>query len=268
MVLHFTETGFLIILPRDNPSRIVDAMLGIDYNEEFCVSLDFSPDFIARLMAAGFLVMSVKADNTADEDESAAHEAAVAAPEAAVAAPEAAVAGRESAAPAPDGQYILLPKLHLTRSALFFDKLHVKKSIKRYLGRYELRPDADFDFIVNRCQEIHGDDWLTEPLVAVIRNIRQNRLHGVYPMSFALYRDDKLVAGEFGVKAGGVYTSYSGYYDENNAGTVQLILATLWLQDHGFAFFDLGMPLEYKTALGAQDISPKEFVALFRAAQY
>ena len=135
MVLHFTETGFLIILPRDNPGRIVDAMLGIDYNEEFCVSLDFSPDFIARLMAAGFLVMSVKADNTADEDESAAHEAAVAAPEAAVAAPEAAVAGRESAAPAPDGQYILLPKLHLTRSALFFDKLHVKKSIKRYLGR-------------------------------------------------------------------------------------------------------------------------------------
>jgi hypothetical protein len=48
MILHFTETGFLIILPRDNPHRIVDAMLGTGYNEEFCVSLDFSPDFIAR----------------------------------------------------------------------------------------------------------------------------------------------------------------------------------------------------------------------------
>jgi len=252
MVLHFTETGFLIILPRDNPRRIVDAMLEIDYNEEFCVSLDFSPDFIARLMAAGFLVMSVKVDNAADEDESAAHEADV--------------ADQESAAP--EVQYILLPKLHLTRSALFFDDLHVKKSVKRYLDRYELRPDADFDFIVNRCQEIHGGDWLTEPLIAAIRNIRQNRLHGVYPMSFALYRDEKLVAGEFGVKAGEVYTSYSGYYDESNAGTVQLVLTTRWLHDHGFAFFDLGMPLEYKTALGAQDISPEEFVALFRAAQY
>jgi Leu/Phe-tRNA-protein transferase len=248
MLLHFTETGFLIILPRDNPGRIVDAMLETGYNEEFCVSLDFSPDFIARLMAAGFLVMSVKAYNDADADEDAA-------------------SAHEAVAPEPDDQYILLPKLHLTRSALFFDKLHVKRSVRRYLGRYELRPDADFDFIVNRCQEIHGGDWLTGPLVAAIRNIRQNRLRGVYPMSFALYRNEKLVAGEFGVRSGNVYTSYSGYYDENNAGTVQLILTARWLKENGFAFFDLGMPLEYKTDLGAQDICPGDFVALFRAAQ-
>jgi Leu/Phe-tRNA-protein transferase len=238
MYLHFTETGFLVILPRDNPRQIVDAMLEIGYNEEFCVSLDFSPDFIARLMAAGFLVMSAKFVNAPDED-----------------APEAA------------GQYILLPKLHLTRSALFFDRLHIKKSIKRFLNRYELRYDADFDFIVNRCQEIHGDDWLTGPLVSAIKNIRQNRLHRVYPVSFALYRNDKLVAGEFGVRVGKVYTSYSGYYDESNAGTVQLILTALWLRENGFAFFDLGMPMEYKTDLGATDISPEDFVALFRSAQ-
>jgi Leu/Phe-tRNA-protein transferase len=231
MLLHFTETGFLVILPRDNPRRIVDAMLEIDYKEEFCLSLDFSPDFIARLMAAGFLVMSAKFADTADE------------------------------------QYILLPKLHLTRSVLFFDNLHIKKSVKRLLNRYELRYDTDFDFIVNRCQEIHSDDWLTEPLIAAIRNIRQNRLHWVYPTSFALYRNGKLVAGEFGVKVGKVYTSYSGYYDESNAGTVQLILTTHYLREHGFAFFDLGMPMDYKTDLGATDISPEAFVALFRAAQ-
>jgi Leu/Phe-tRNA-protein transferase len=253
MILHFTKTGFLVILPHDNPRRIVDAILGTGYNEEFCVSLDFTPDFIARLMAAGFLVMSAKFGNAADEDEAATQEAAAASP--------------ESTAPVPDEQYVLLPKLHLTRSALFFDNLHVKKSVKRYLGRYELRSDADFDLIVNRCQEIHGKDWLTGPLVDAIRNIRQNRLRGVYPMSFALYRDEKLVAGEFGVRAGRVYTSYSGYYNESNAGTVQLVLTTRWLQDHGFAFFDLGMPMDYKTALGAQDINPEEFVALFRAAQ-
>ncbi|MDR2716869.1 MAG: GNAT family N-acetyltransferase [Treponema sp.] len=227
MYLHFTETGFLIMLPHDNPRRIVDAMLKTGYNEEFCVSLDFSPDFIARLMAAGFLVMSTKVDN----------------------------------------EHILLPKLHLTRSALFFDNLHIKKSVKRYLNRYELRYDSDFDFILNRCMEIHGGDWLTAPLAAAIRNIRQNRPHGVYPASFALYRNGKIVAGEFGVKAGRVYTSYSGYYDESNAGTVQLILAARYLQEHGFSFFDLGMPLDYKTDLGATDISPEDFVALFRAGQ-
>jgi Leu/Phe-tRNA-protein transferase len=75
-----------------------------------------------------------------------------------------------------------------------------------------------------------------------------------------------LVAGEFGVKVGRLYTSYSGYYDESNTGTVQLILATRWLQEHGFVFFDLGMPMDYKNALGAVDISPEDFVILFRTA--
>jgi hypothetical protein len=30
----------------------------VGYNEDFCLALDFEPGFVARLMAAGFLVMS------------------------------------------------------------------------------------------------------------------------------------------------------------------------------------------------------------------
>ena len=239
--MRYTETGFLVILPEDDPHEIVDGMLETDYNGEFCVSFDFDPDFIARLMEAGFLVMSGKFGDQGDE-------------------------------PSESGDYVgtfylPLPKLHLVRSALFFENLHVKKSVKRYLGRYELRPDVDFDLIMDRCIEIHGDEWLTPPLVAAIREIRRQGIRGVHPMSFALYRDGKLVAGEFGIKVGRVYTSYSGYYDESNCGTVQLILTTRYLQEQGFAFFDLGMPLDYKNGLGAVDISPDEFVRLFRMAQ-
>ena len=234
MILNYTETGYLVIQPQDNLHRIVDAMLETGYNEDFCVSLDFDADFIARLMEAGFLVMSARFDDPEDDNYYI---------------------------------YILLPKLHLIRSALFFDRLYVKKSIKRYLNRYELRVDTDFDRIVDRCLDIHGESWLTPPLVDAIKTIRQDTLRRVHPMSFALYRDGKLVAGEFGVKIGRVYTSYSGYYDECNAGTVQLILTTRYLQEQGYDFFDLGMPLDYKTDLGAVNISPEQFVSLFRSAQ-
>jgi Leu/Phe-tRNA-protein transferase len=230
VLLRYTETGYLVILPQDDPHVIVDAMLDTGYNEECCVSFDFYPPFIARLMEAGFLVMSSRIDDL-----------------------------EEGVLP-----FILLSKFHLSRSVLFFDNLHIKKSIKRHIGRYTLRFDADFDRIVDRCIQIHGDDWLTPPLVYAIRQIRKDRHHGVYPASFALYRDDVLVAGEFGVIVGRVYTSYSGYYDESNAGTVLLILATRYLHDNGFSFFDLGMPLDYKTDLGAVDITPEVFVKLFR----
>jgi Leu/Phe-tRNA-protein transferase len=237
--LYYTQGGFLIVRPEDDLRYIVDAILGTGYNEEFCVSADFSADFIARLMGAGFLVMSSRLEEPED-----------------------------TPVPADAAEiFILLPKLHLSRSVLFFDDLHIKKSVKRYLDRYELRFDTDFDQILDRCIAVHGDHWLTPPLVSAIRSIRKDRLHGVYPASFALYRNGKLVAGDIGNIAGKVYTSYSGYHDESNSGTVQLILICRYLKEHGFAFFDLGMPMDYKTSLGATDISPKEFVTLFRAAQ-
>jgi len=240
MHLHFTSIGWLYIPPDDDCEAIVDAMLAINYNEEFCIAEGFAPEFTARLMEAGFLVMSA---NIGTEDEPA---------------------------------YIMLPKLHLERSVLFFDNLRVKKSVGKLLDRYELRADAEFDRIIDRCVEKHGDDWLTPPLVDSIKKIRARALTGgteansleptqhAYPASFALYRDGKLAAGEFGVVSGKVYTSYSGFYEEDNAGTVQLVLTAQYLKEHGFSFFDLGMPMEYKTALGAEDISPDAFVQLFR----
>jgi len=242
MRLRYTLSGHLFISPEDDCNAVVDAMLATGYNEDFCVANNFSPEFAAKLMEAGFLVMS--ADIAADFDEK--------------------------------PVFILLPKLHLERSALFFENLHVKKSVQRLLGRYELRPDAEFDRIIGRCVEKHGDEWLTPPLIECIKKIRASHpdivpggarlvpTANAYPASFALYRDDKLVAGEFGVVCGRVYTSYSGFYDEDNAGTAQIILAACHLREQGFSFFDLGMPMDYKTALGAVDINTEEFVLLFR----
>jgi len=45
---------------------------------------------------------------------------------------------------------------------------------------------------------------------------------------------------------------------------VQLILTTRYLQEHGFSFFDLGMPMDYKTEMGAEDIHMRQFIQMFR----
>ncbi|MDR1617635.1 MAG: leucyl-tRNA--protein transferase, partial [Treponema sp.] len=103
-MVQYTSQGMIVISPKDDPGKIVDFMLETGYAEEFCIAVDFDPPFVARLMDAGFLVMSASLGG---------------------------------------GSYILLPKLHLVRSALFFENLHVKKSIRRFLPRYELRFDED-----------------------------------------------------------------------------------------------------------------------------
>jgi Leu/Phe-tRNA-protein transferase len=86
------------------------------------------------------------------------------------------------------------------------------------------------------------------------------------PVSFALYLDNRLVAGDLGIRIGRVYTSYSGYHEENNAGTVQIILMINWLKEQNFALWDLG-PWDngYKRSLGAVDITPDEYRKIFAA---
>jgi Leu/Phe-tRNA-protein transferase len=238
--LRHLPTGHIFIDSTDDCDLLVDAMLETDYCEEFCLAKDFDEAFIHRLMEAGFLVMSAELK---DEDSSA-----------------------ENKSEEVEPFYILLPKLHLIRSVLFFPDLHIKKSVRHFHSRYKLRVNTDFDFILDKCVQIHGSDWLTPPLVGILKSLHRNNA-GAKPVSFAVYRKGELKAGEIGVVIGRVYTSYSGYYEEDNAGTVQMILMTRWLEERGFAFLDLGMPLDYKTDLGAKDISPSLFVELFRAAR-
>jgi len=245
--LRYLPPGYIFIDPNDDCDRVVDAMLATDYSEEFCLARDFDEDFIVRLMEAGFLVMSAELK----DDGSAGGEGDV-----------------EQKNVEQDAFFILLPKLHLVRSGLFFPELRIKKSVRRFLPLYELRVDTDFDLILDTCVEIHNSDWLTPPLVDVLKSLRNRQQARIRPVSFALYRDGELKAGEIGVVMGRVYTSYSGYYTESNAGTVQMILMAQWLDRTGFDFLDFGMPLDYKTALGARDISPRHFVELFRAARY
>jgi Leu/Phe-tRNA-protein transferase len=231
--IRYTQSGHIVIAPGDDCDTLAELLPLVGYNEDFCLALDFEPEFIARLMAAGFLVMSmILPGEKPGEPETA----------------------------------LLLPKHHLVRSCLFFPELHVKRSIRPRLSRYDLRFDVDFDRILDKCLETHGAGWLTSPLVRAIRGIRADPALPVRPVSFGLYRGETLMAGEFGIVAGKVYTSYSGYTEESSAGTAQMILTAGYLEKNGFAFWDLGMPLDYKLTLGAREISREDFMDHFRKA--
>jgi Leu/Phe-tRNA-protein transferase len=244
LTYRITNSGHIFVLPGDDLDNVIDYIIESDYEEEVVVSDSFDPHFVASLMYSGFLVMSIRVE---DEDE---------------------VGSKE---------VILLPKHHITRTVLFFDKLHIGRTVKRYLRQrrscYELRAgdDSDYDEVVRQCVKVHGDAWLTEELLNAMKTIRTYSRRGIdfpaMPFSFALYENGKLVAGEFGVVCGRVYTSYSGYYEKSDCGRVQMILTAEYLRGNNFAFWDLGMPIPYKYTLGAQDINIKEFVPLFRAAR-
>jgi Leu/Phe-tRNA-protein transferase len=234
----------VVLLPGDDADAVVDGLLETEYPEEFCLSPSFDARFVASLMDAGFLIMAFRSETDMAQ-----------------------------------GSAILLPKLHLKRALLELDALREPRSIQRLLKRYELRVDVEFDTVLEKCAAIHGDDWLTAELRDALRGVRAlsrspdflrpavSTRSPIGMLSFALFRNGSLVAGEFGAVAGGVYTSYSGYREESSAGTVQMIMTARYLRDAGFSFWDLGMPMEYKAALGARTIARQDFVSRFREAR-
>ena len=202
--LRVIGNSYVFLDPDDDCEAAAKALEECNYSEDLCIGRDFESGFIARLMAAGFLVMSEVLSGASPEE---------------------------------GNITILLPKHHLVRSCLFFPDLHIKKSIRSKLSLYDLRFDSDFDIILDKCLAIHGRGWLTAPLVDALREMRAEKKPPVRPVSFGLYRNGELRAGEFGIIAGRIYTSYSGYFEETNAGTAQMILTAQYLERNSFAFW-------------------------------
>jgi len=237
--MKIATTGHVVLEQEDDADLVVDQLIAHDYLDDFCLCPVMDSAFISSLMASGFLVMSTRIQSSV-----------------------------------PKARTILLPKLHLQRLVLRPQDFHEPRSVKRLLGQYELRPYADFDTILRACVQTHGDDWLTPELCSILSELNDTpRIElkkgapEARPVSFGLFREGNLVAGEIGVIVGRAYTSYSGFRFEDSAGTVQLVLTGRYLEESGFPLWDLGMPIAYKERLGARTVDRPEFISLFRSAR-
>jgi len=77
----------------------------------------------------------------------------------------------------------------------------------------------------------------------------------------------ELVGGELGYSVGSIYTSLTGYSNEDSAGSVQLAALGVLLQKCGFVVWDLGMQMDYKERFGAHKMKRDEFVRVVKRAR-
>jgi leucyl/phenylalanyl-tRNA--protein transferase len=162
------------------------------------------------------------------------------------------------------GLPVLLVKSHQLRSVLRFSALHVTRNARRYARGLRMFVDRHLPHTLETIVDSYEDRWLTPSLVDALLQIAERPAQGVTVHSVEIYDGDRFVAGEVGYAAGRVYTSLSGFRRKNGAGTVQLITLSETLRNGGAAFWDLGMPVEYKLNLGAELLSRAEFLADYR----
>lgn len=168
----------------------------------------------------------------------------------------------------------MLPKLHRRRCVIRLpDGLHVKKSLRKKSKRFSLSVNRAFDSVIQGCHDQHGSAcWLYPPLVKAFRELNQagcldamvlpgNTTCPVRMYSIEVWNDEGvLVGGELGYTVGSIYTSLTGFFTQDNAGSVQLAALGRLLSQVGFTLWDLGMDMNYKQELGSQLMPRSEFV--------
>ncbi|MGK5094165.1 hypothetical protein WDW89_19390 [Deltaproteobacteria bacterium TL4] len=192
--------------------------------EEFCFSYSFDPDFVAAIGYHGYLPMAMSQED----------------------------------------QHLLLIKLHQQRCVLQFDKLHISRTVKKRSRQYDFSVDQAFEQCIEQIIVQHHNNWLHPPLVQTLVELFHHHQYPIKTHSFELWSENRLVAGEIGFVAGACYTSLSGFYCQNSAGSIQLCASGALLQKSGFAFWDLGMELPYKLTLGAVSVPRHQFLSSHR----
>ncbi|KAF0683688.1 Aste57867_24250 [Aphanomyces stellatus] len=195
-------------------------------HEDFWVSMCFDPVFIAHAMHWGFLPIASEYAR----------------------------------------KVYLLPKLHEQRCVLDPHSLHIPKQILKKAKMYRLTINQAFDQVVHGCHVQHGEAWLYPPVVeafrAMVPGVPVSPTTTVKLVTVELWKDASLVAGELGYCNGAMYTSLTGFVagGASGAGTMQLYVLGALLHTCGFQLWDLGMSMEYKMKLGAQNIPRIDFV--------
>ena len=173
-----------------------------------------------------------------------------------------------------EGKELLLPEIQFSYALLHFDDLHISKKTAKLIRnrKPELHITADInkiDAVIHHIQQYHKQCWLTKKYADTLRQTHTVTDNFQLIASY-IEENGMMVSGELGYIIGDTYTSLSGFSSKEvhyrNYGTAQLVLLARYLQENGFAFWNLGQSyMPYKFRLGAKQYDRSQFLKLWLA---
>jgi len=155
------------------------------------------------------------------------------------------------------------------RTVLFFDELHVGRTLRRSISRspYEFTIDRAFPDVIAACAHASrggetGTWILPEIIAAYTRLHRAGDAHSV-----EVWRGAELAGGLYGVDSGGVFTGESMFHRVPNASKLALVFLVEHLRARGATWLDCQVTTAHISALGARDIGRAKFLDMLAEAQ-
>ncbi|MBI5951267.1 MAG: leucyl/phenylalanyl-tRNA--protein transferase [Chloroflexi bacterium] len=119
------------------------------------------------------------------------------------------------------------------------ERFHVAKRLKRKTDShfFEVTFDKAFLDVIKECARLKPERQTTWISPEIIESFV--RLHELgYAHSVEVWRDGRLVGGEYGVSIGGFYSGESMFHLEDYASRVALVYLVERLRERGFVLFD------------------------------
>ena len=150
------------------------------------------------------------------------------------------------------------------RFVLFPEKLKVSKSMKQVLKKcdYTVTINKDFRSVITECsktkREGQFDTWITNEMLEAYVNLHNSG----YAKSVEVWRDNKLVAGLYGIDLNnGVFCGESMFTKESNASKVAFIT---FIQNTNYKLIDCQVYTNHLESLGAEDIPREAFLKFLK----
>lgn len=148
------------------------------------------------------------------------------------------------------------------RAVLFFDELHVGRSVRKEQKRspFSFTIDRDFASVIAACASAERPDqdgtWIEPPIVRAYTRLHQaGDAHSV-----EVWDGETLVGGLYGVDSGGVFTGESMFHHAPHASKLALLFLIEHLRARGAKLLDCQVMSPHMKALGAREISRGKFL--------
>jgi leucyl/phenylalanyl-tRNA---protein transferase len=150
------------------------------------------------------------------------------------------------------------------RGVIPLDGLHVSRSLRRSLRRFEVRTDTDVEAVIDGCADARREGgWITREIRdAYLRLHELGWVHSVETWS----RGGRLVGGLYGVSIGGFFAGESMFHRETDTSKVALVALVDRLAAAGARLLDVQWTTPHLRSLGAVDVSRARYLELLAGA--
>jgi leucyl/phenylalanyl-tRNA--protein transferase len=144
------------------------------------------------------------------------------------------------------------------RGIIELDELHVSRSLRRSIGRYDVTVDTAFDEVIAACaapERPHG--WIDGAIIGAYRRLHE--LGWVHSIECRL--DGELVGGLYGVAIGSFFAGESMFHTATDASKVALVALVDILAGGAAPLLDVQWRTDHLASLGARDIPRRSYLA-------